>query len=126
MSQMLFESSVTKAHQQWMIKYGIPYPNSSEMEKRLQIFKENLEYIEKFNNNAGKKSYTLGLNPYSDLTTEEFWATYTGFKVSNQVSSSKTRSNPVLFNITDDLPTTFDWREKGAVTVIKKQGDCGY
>ncbi|CAK8530681.1 unnamed protein product [Lathyrus sativus] len=79
MSRMLFESSVIKAHQQWMKKYGITYTNSSEMEKRLQIFKENLEYIEKFNN-GGKKSYTLGLNPYSDLTTEEFLASYTGFK----------------------------------------------
>ncbi|CAL5183561.1 unnamed protein product [Lathyrus oleraceus] len=92
MSRMLFEPSVIKAHQQWMKKYGITYANSSEMEKRLQIFKENSEYIEKFNN-AGKKSYTLGLNPYSDLTTEEFMASHTGFKVSNHVSSSKGRSN---------------------------------
>ncbi|CAK8536830.1 unnamed protein product [Lathyrus sativus] len=38
LSRMLDESSVVKAHQEWMIKYGITYTNSSEMEKRLQIF----------------------------------------------------------------------------------------
>jgi len=26
---------------------------------------------------------------------------------------------------TDDLPTSFDWREKNAVSPIQDQGDCG-
>ncbi|XP_050903266.1 actinidain [Lathyrus oleraceus] len=124
MSRMLDESSVVKAHQQWMTKYGITYKNSFEMENRLQVFRENLEYIENFNN-AGNKSYTLGLNPYSDLTTEEFMASYTGLNIPSRVSSAKLRSNSVLFNITDDIPPYFDWRVKGAVTDIKAQGDCG-
>ncbi|XP_058774633.1 macrodontain-1-like [Vicia villosa] len=123
MSRMLDDSSVVKAHQQWMMKYEITYINSSEMEKRLQIFKENLDYIEKFNS-AGNKSYTLGLNPYSDLTTEEFKASYTGLKVPSHVYSSKIRSNQVLFNVTNNIPLTMDWRVKGAVTDVKKQGQC--
>ncbi|CAI8591027.1 unnamed protein product [Vicia faba] len=124
MSQMLSESSVIKAHQQWMTKYGITYKNSSEMQKRFQIFKENLDYIEKFNS-AGNKTYTLGLNPYSDLTTEEFKASYTGLKLPSHAYSSKTISNEVLFNIsTDNIPSRIDWRERGAVTHVKKQGEC--
>lgn len=124
MCRMSGDSSVVKEHQQWMIKYGITYTNSSEMEKRLRIFKENLDYIEKFNS-AGNKSYTLGLNPYSDLTTEEFKASYTGLKVPSHVYSSKIRSNPVLFNTTNNIPLRMDWRVKGAVTDVKKQGQCG-
>jgi len=124
MSRTLSESSVVEAHQQWMMKYGRTYTNSYEMEKRKKIFKENLEYIENFNN-VGNKSYKLGLNPYSDLTSEEFIASHTGFKVPSQLSNSKMKSVEVPFNLTDDVPTNFDWREKGAVTDVKNQGNCG-
>ena len=124
MSRTLYESSVAEKHQQWMMKHGRTYTDSFEMEKRLQIFKENLEYIEKFNN-AGNKSYKLGLNPYSDLTSEEFIASHTGIKIPNQLSSSKLESNAVVLDVNDDVPTNFDWREQGAVTDVKNQGTCG-
>ncbi|XP_058751050.1 zingipain-2-like [Vicia villosa] len=124
MSKRLHKSSLIGAHQQWMIKYGRTYTNSYEMEKRLQIFKSNLKYIEKFNN-AGNKSYNLGLNQFSDLTNEEFMALYTGIKVPSQFSSSKMISNTVLFNVSDNVPTNFDWRQHGAVTDVKFQGICG-
>ncbi|XP_058724246.1 senescence-specific cysteine protease SAG12-like [Vicia villosa] len=124
MSKTLHESSIVEAHQQWMIKYGRTYPNNFEMEKRLQIFKENLEYIEKFNK-VGNKSYTLGLNQFSDLTSEEFLASYTRNKVPSQLFSSKMISNTKLFNVTDEVPTNFDWRQQGMVTDVKKQGTCG-
>ncbi|XP_058730454.1 zingipain-2-like [Vicia villosa] len=124
MSQKLNESSsVVEAHQQWMMKYERTYTNISEMEKRFQIFKNNLEYIKK-HNNAGNKSYTLGLNPYSDLTSEEFIASYTGLKIPSQVSSSKMEPVPILFNLNDDVPTNFDWRQQGAVTYVKDQQSC--
>jgi cathepsin L len=106
------------------MKYGRTYTNSSELEKRRKIFKENLEYIENFNN-AGNKSYKLGLNPYSDLTSEVFLASYTGLKVPSHLYSSKIVSKAVFFNLSDDVPTNFDWREQGAVTYVKNQGNCG-
>ncbi|GAU46861.1 hypothetical protein TSUD_385380 [Trifolium subterraneum] len=124
MSQTQYESSIIEAHQQWMVKYGRTYTNSSEMEKRRKVFKMNLESIENFNN-AGNKSYKLGLNPYSDLTSEEFIASYTGLKVPTHLSSSKIGSNAVHFNLSDDVPTNFDWREQGAVTDVKDQQRCG-
>ncbi|WJX09255.1 cathepsin L [Trifolium repens] len=74
-----------EAHKQWMMKYGITYANSTEMEKRRKIFKQNLEFIEKMNtiNKAAGKTYTLGLNDYSDLTPEEFLASHTGLLIRN-------------------------------------------
>jgi C1A family cysteine protease len=91
------------------------------MEKRRKIFKENLEYIKNFNN-VGNKTYKLGLNPYSDLTSEEFIASHTGL----QRSSFKKRSVAAIpFDVNDDLPTNFDWRQQGAVTDVKNQGRCG-
>lgn len=86
-SRTLHESSVVEAHQQWMIKYGRTYTNSYEMKKLFQIFKNNLKYIENFNN-ADNKSYSLGLNQFSDFTTKEFMASYTRNKVPSQLSSS--------------------------------------
>ncbi|XP_045800364.1 ananain-like [Trifolium pratense] len=74
-----------EAHKQWMMKYGITYANSTEMEKRRKIFKKNLEYVKKMNriNMAAGKTYTLGLNDFSDLTDEEFFASHTGALISN-------------------------------------------
>ncbi|CAJ2675686.1 unnamed protein product [Trifolium pratense] len=69
-----------EAHKKWMMKHRITYANRTEMEKRRKIFKQNLEFIEKMNmiNRASGKTYTLGLNQFSDLTDEEFSATHDG------------------------------------------------
>jgi cathepsin L len=125
MSRTLSESSVVESHQQWMMKYGRTYTNSFELEKRKKIFQENLEYIENFNN-AGNKSYKLGLNPYSDLTSEEFIASHTGLKIPSQLSSSSMESVTVPFDLNDNVPTNFDWRQQGVATNVKNQGNiCG-
>jgi cathepsin L len=119
--EALLKKPIVEAHQQWMTKYGRTYTNNFEMEKRRKIFKENLEYIKNFNN-VGNKTYKLGLNPYSDLTSEEFIASHTGL----QRSSFKKRSVAAIpFDVNDDLPTNFDWRQQGAVTDVKDQGNCG-
>ncbi|KAE9604619.1 hypothetical protein Lal_00010901 [Lupinus albus] len=124
MSQTFNESSVAKIHEQWMIQYERSYENDFEKEKRLKIFKENLEYIEKFNNNANK-SYKLGLNQFSDLTKDEFISSYTGlntdFNISRQTSFSSNIESSKVYHI----PGSIDWREKGAVTNVKTQGGCG-
>ncbi|KAK2393691.1 senescence-specific cysteine protease SAG39 [Trifolium repens] len=66
--EALLKKPIVEAHQQWMTKYGRTYTNNFEMEKRRKIFKQNLECIKNFNN-VGNKTYKLGLNPYSDLTS---------------------------------------------------------
>ncbi|CAJ1961890.1 unnamed protein product [Sphenostylis stenocarpa] len=121
MCRTLHESSVAKAHHdQWMIQYGRSYANDAEKEKRFGIFKENLEYIEKFNN-AWNMSYTLGLNKFSDLTEEEFMASHTGLNIGSSLGSDSVAAP--LNSI--DFQTSLDWREEGAVTGVKDQGQCG-
>ncbi|WVY95384.1 hypothetical protein V8G54_034472 [Vigna mungo] len=119
MSRTLYESSVTEAFQQWKSQHGRNYADDAEKGKRFEIFVKNLEYIEKFNS-AGNKSYKLGLNPFSDLTEEEFIASRTGLKV----NSSRPRSTPATPLNVKDIPKSLDWRERGAVTNVKDQGVC--
>ncbi|KAJ0017693.1 hypothetical protein Pint_10450 [Pistacia integerrima] len=91
-------------------------------ERRFMIFKDNLEFIENFNN-AGNQSHKLGINKFADLTMEEFKATHTGYK-STQPKSSKTVS-PFRYNDTEDVPSSLNWIDEGAVTDVKDQRQCG-
>ncbi|XP_030962307.1 zingipain-2-like [Quercus lobata] len=121
MCRTLLEDSIVGRHQQWMAKYGRNYEDDAEKVKRFKIFKDNVEYIDKVNS-EGNRTYKLSVNEFADLTTEEFIATRTGYKISSQPSSPKTSFR--YENLTE-IPTTMDWREKGAVTPIKNQEQCG-
>ncbi|KAK2646839.1 hypothetical protein Ddye_022034 [Dipteronia dyeriana] len=123
-SRLLDVASISQKHEEWMARHGRNYLDSAEKDARFQIFKENYENIEKFNN-AGNNTYKLRINKFSDLTTEEFLASHTGFKMPPNPRVSKTApySNQ---NLTDDeVPESFDWRDQGAVSNIKDQRSCG-
>jgi len=55
MSRRLPEASSPERHEKWMIRYGKVYKDAVEKEKRFQIFKNNMKFIESFN--------ALGTNP---------------------------------------------------------------
>ncbi|KAJ7948455.1 Cysteine protease [Quillaja saponaria] len=110
----------TERHEQWMAQHGRVYKDANEKEMRYKIFKQNVAYIES-SNNAANKPYKLGINPFADLTNEEFIAKRNRFKghmCSTSITSFKYE------NVTA-VPSTVDWRKKGAVTPIKDQGQCG-
>lgn len=77
---MLQEASIVELHEKWMAQFRRTYVDSAEKEKRFKKFKENHEYVERFNN-AGNNTYKLGINAFSDLTDEEFQASHTGSKM---------------------------------------------
>nr|POE71013.1 senescence-specific cysteine protease sag39 [Quercus suber] len=122
MCRTLLEDSLAERHEQWMVQYGRSYKDSAEKEKRFKIFKDNVEYIDKFNN-EGNRTFKLSANMFADLTNEEFVASHTGYKISTQPSSLKAKS--LKYENLTEIPMTMDWREKGAVTSIKDQGRCG-
>lgn len=122
MCRTLLQDSLAERHEQWMVQYGRSYKDSAEKEKRFKIFKDNVEYIDKFNN-EGNRTFKLSANMFADLTNEEFVASHTGYKISTQPSSLKAKS--LKYENLTEIPMTMDWREKGAVTSIKDQGRCG-
>jgi len=100
-------------------KYGKEYAKS-DLLYRYNVFKANVDKIER--HNKGDHSYTLGMNKFGDMPFEEFHAKYTGYK---PIKRDYIRSKNVehLHNVND--PASVDWRDKGAVTRIKDQGQCG-
>ncbi|KAG5388062.1 hypothetical protein IGI04_029603 [Brassica rapa subsp. trilocularis] len=73
----LNEKSISDYYQKWMIQFSKVYKDNFEKEMRFKVFKKNLIFIENFNN-MGNQSYKLGVNEFTDMTKEEFLATYTG------------------------------------------------
>jgi hypothetical protein len=48
-SRELQEPSMSARHEQWMATFGKVYADAAEKERRFEIFKDNVEYIESFN-----------------------------------------------------------------------------
>lgn len=112
-------------YETWLVKHGKSYNALGEKEKRFEIFKDNLKYIEEQNSDENR-SYKLGLNRFADLTNDEYRSTYLGtrFNGSRRLSAGR-RSDRYVPKVGDSVPEEIDWRTKGAVLPIKDQGSCG-
>ncbi|KAI5682893.1 hypothetical protein M9H77_04121 [Catharanthus roseus] len=113
---------MAERHELWMTQYGrVYYKDETEKASRLNIFKENVEFIESFNK-EGTRSYKIAVNKFADLTNEEFREVRNGYKESHFCRKSPS----FMYQNVSAIPATMDWRKKGAVTEIeiKDQGQC--
>jgi len=106
----------------FLSKYSKQYA-TSDLLYRYNIFKANVDKIEQ-HNRAGK-SYTMGMNKFGDMPFEEFHAKYTGYTPVKRdyIRSKNTVSVGHDHKVAN--PKSVDWRDKGAVTPVKDQGQCG-
>jgi len=86
---------------------------------RYNIFRSNLDWINA--NNAANKSYTVTMNKFGDMSTEEFGKNFCGYKPTLRTSA------PVVATSQEDsfVGASVNWVTKGAVTPVKDQGQCG-
>ena len=87
---------------------------------RFAIFGENYKKIVQFN--AAHEDAKFALNKFADLTSTEFKSIYaSGYKKNNNIQVLET----VDFAEVGALPDRFDWRDKGMISGVKDQGQCG-
>ncbi|VFQ97103.1 unnamed protein product [Cuscuta campestris] len=125
-SRAIDNSSIRVIFESWKILHGKSYTLASEEhERRFEIFKDNVNRIEAFNAGPGR-SYKLGVNKFADLTNEEFSAIYaSGYKSPKGFPASTSEERFKYESEADSPPTSLDWRDYGAVTEVKYQGECG-
>jgi len=85
---------------------------------RFPIFVENYKFIHQMNQNDNL-TFSLGVNKFADLTSDEFKNLHLGLQRSN---SSKCG---VFADNGSEAPDSIDWRLKNALTPVKDQGQCG-
>ncbi|XP_070395528.1 procathepsin L-like [Dermacentor albipictus] len=102
------------------------YQSSAEELFRFKIFTENSLLIAKHNAKyvKGLVSFKLGMNSFGDLLPHEVSEMLNGFRVRHRIEQNSTFVTAANLN-ESNLPESIDWREEGAVTAVKDQGQCG-
>jgi len=118
-SSQSIPSWVYDSFDHWMTKNNKTYDSPTEKNYRVGVYYANIIYIHQ--TNAAQSSFTLGANSFADLTTSEFLEMYTGVSV----NSTKNTTGTPMTRSTQSVPASIDWSQKGAVTPIKNQGQCG-
>ncbi|KAL9642544.1 hypothetical protein ABK040_011111 [Willaertia magna] len=122
-----------KLFNEFKLKYKKQYTSQQEHDKKFNTFYNNLNYINRLNQQTkqhAKENHsaitTYDINKFMDLSITEFSNKYLMSPKPVETINHKPNAPKWRYgNNSNDLPTKFDWREKGAVTNVRDQASCG-
>ncbi|KAF6327532.1 hypothetical protein mRhiFer1_008251 [Rhinolophus ferrumequinum] len=116
-----FDSTLDTHWYRWKATHRRLY-RANEEEWRRAVWEKNMKMIELHNREYSqrKHGFSLAMNAFGDMTNEEFRQVMNGFQNRKQKNGKMFRE-PIFAKI----PSSVDWREKGYVTPVKNQGQCG-
>lgn len=114
LQQFILEDSEFQA---FLSHHGKQY-SGEEYSKRFEIFRDNLSFIRI--HNAQAKDWILGVNQFADLSFTEFKARYTPLEFTDK----KIKKISEIQVGVEGIPSSVDWRAKGAVSPVKNEGAC--
>jgi cathepsin F len=98
-------------------QFNKQYNDIDEFIHRFNVFKTNFLQLE----SVEEPTHTVGITKYADLTLQEFRGIYLKPIAPHHVIQNKDFLTTLLDG---DAPDAFDWRDKGAVSAVKDQGQC--
>ncbi|XP_004591922.3 procathepsin L-like [Ochotona princeps] len=117
----VFNQSLDTQWSQWKTQHGRVYAQDEEGQRRA-VWEKNMRLIDEHNEeySQGKRSFSLAMNAFGDMASEEFGQMMNGFVYKEQ-RTGELFSEPLSLQV----PSSLDWREKGYVTPVKDQRRCG-
>jgi len=125
-SSSFASQSLFKEWNLFKISYSKTFKSDDEELRRFNIWKSNLDFIKKHNEDAdnGLHTFWVKMNKFGDLTAREFSKIYNGYNSSLRTSFTGSKYVHV-YNSNFQVPDSVDWRTQGYVTPVKDQGQCG-
>ena len=136
-SSMLFTSSLIQNQdlklvnkfKLWLNTFNIKVLNDNHLDHLFDNWLSNDKFIEL--TNSQNLTYTLGHNHFSGMNSTEF-NNFMNFNTNNKLLFQETsflRGSGIIvkqnINSNLELPTSIDWRQKGYVSNIRNQMQCG-
>ena len=109
---------------EFQLKFNKKYENEMDFLNRFHIFRENLHTIISHNLD-NTQNFTMAVNQFTDLTQDEFKENYIGNGYGGLYKEVGSYGCKTFTSSASGVPTSLDWRVKGAVTSVKDQGQCG-
>ncbi|KAI3759449.1 hypothetical protein L6452_07280 [Arctium lappa] len=118
------EDSLWEMYERWRSHHKVA-ASDNEKQRRFNVFKSNALHVHETNKMS--KPYKLKLNKFADMTNHEFRSVFAGSKIKHHrmLQGDRIGNKTFMYANVENVPSSVDWRKKGAVTPVKDQGHCG-